>query len=303
MRSPTSALTVGLLPARRVSAPDTHAKITRRPIVTDRGPLPESARPPGTSEGPLRSICSTERAPRWVLRWSARECGLTHGEAQLLPAVGDVDPDCAARAELAVEQHRGQRVVDLALDRAAQRPGAELGLVAVLGEPVDRGLGELDARCPGRAAAAGVLQQQIGDLVQLLGVEPAEDDDLVDPVEELGPEVLAQRGASPARAAAPRRPRRRRRRSPAHPRSPVMSSDPRLLVMIDHGVLEVDGAALGVGQPAVVEHLQQRVEHVRVGLLDLVEQQHRVRAPAHRLGQLSRPPRGRRSREARRPAG
>ena len=53
------------------------------------------------------------------------------------------------------------------------------------------------------------------------------------------------------------------------------------------GVAEVDRAALPVGQPALVEHLQQHVEHVRVRLLDLVEQHHRVRPPAHRLGQLT----------------
>ena len=39
-----------------------------------------------------------------------------------------------------------------------------------------------------------------------------------------------------------------------------------------HGVLEVDRAALAVGQAAVVHHLQQDVEDVGVGLLDLVEQ-------------------------------
>src|SRR6185437_12963982 len=38
-----------------------------------------------------------------------------------------------------------------------------------------------------------------------------------------------------------------------------------------HRVLEVHDPALAVGQPAVLEHLQQRVEDVRVGLLDLVE--------------------------------
>jgi hypothetical protein len=42
----------------------------------------------------------------------------------------------------------------------------------------------------------------------------------------------------------------------------------------DERVAEVDRAALAVGQPAVVEHLQQHVEHVRVRLLDLVEQDH-----------------------------
>jgi hypothetical protein len=47
------------------------------------------------------------------------------------------------------------------------------------------------------------------------------------------------------------------------------------------------GAALAVGQPAVVEHLQQDVEDVRVRLLHLVEQHDGVRPAAHRLGQLA----------------
>ena len=45
-------------------------------------------------------------------------------------------------------------------------------------------------------------------------------------------------------------------------------------------LLEVDRAALGVGQPAVVEQLQQDVEHLGVRLLDLVEQDDRSRAGA-----------------------
>ena len=36
---------------------------------------------------------------------------------------------------------------------------------------------------------------------------------------------------------------------------------------------------------STVEHLQQYVEHVAVGLLDLVEQHHLVGTAAHRLGQ------------------
>ena len=53
----------------------------------------------------------------------------------------------------------------------------------------------------------------------------------------------------------------------------------------DDRVGEVDRAALAVGQPAVVEHLQQDVEDVAVGFLDLVEQHHLVGPPPHRLGQ------------------
>ena len=56
----------------------------------------------------------------------------------------------------------------------------------------------------------------------------------------------------------------------------------------DHDrVAEVDRAPLGVGQPAVLQDLQQDVEDVRVRLLDLVEQQHAVRLAAHGLGELA----------------
>ena len=50
---------------------------------------------------------------------------------------------------------------------------------------------------------------------------------------------------------------------------------------------EVHGAALGIGEAAVVEHLQQQIEHLRVGLLHLIEQQHRVGPAPHRLGELT----------------
>ena len=53
----------------------------------------------------------------------------------------------------------------------------------------------------------------------------------------------------------------------------------------DEHVAEIDRAALAVGQPPVVEHLQQDVEHVRMRLLDLVEQNDLIGPAAHRLGQ------------------
>ena len=55
----------------------------------------------------------------------------------------------------------------------------------------------------------------------------------------------------------------------------------------DDGVAEVDGPALRVGEPAVVQHLEQDVEHIGVGLFDLVEQQHRVGLAPYRLGELA----------------
>ena len=43
--------------------------------------------------------------------------------------------------------------------------------------------------------------------------------------------------------------------------------------------------ALPVGQPAIVEHLQQHVEHVRMRLLDLVEEHDLIGPAPHRFGQ------------------
>ena len=56
----------------------------------------------------------------------------------------------------------------------------------------------------------------------------------------------------------------------------------------DHdGVLEVDRAALRIGEAAVVEDLEEDVEDVGVRLLDLVEEEHGIRVPADLLGELA----------------
>ena len=53
-----------------------------------------------------------------------------------------------------------------------------------------------------------------------------------------------------------------------------------------HGIAEIHRPALAIGQPAVVQQLQQHIEDLRVGLFDLIEQHHAVRPPAHRFGEL-----------------
>ena len=53
----------------------------------------------------------------------------------------------------------------------------------------------------------------------------------------------------------------------------------------DDDVTEVRLAAVVVGERAVIHDLQQQVEHVRMRLLDFIEQQHAVRMLGDRLGQ------------------
>ena len=55
----------------------------------------------------------------------------------------------------------------------------------------------------------------------------------------------------------------------------------------DDGVAEVHQASVAVGEPAFVQHLQEQVEHIGMGLLYLVEQHDGVRMATHTLGELS----------------
>ena len=119
------------------------------------------------------------------------------------------------------------------------------------------------------------VQLNVDDAGEVVGAQRGEHDDLVEPVQELGLERL-----------------------PHHPhhglllefglqalvgqvlRTQVAGHD-------QNHVAKVDRAALTVGEPSVIEHLQQNVEHLGVRLLDLVEQDHRVRTPPHRFGELT----------------
>ena len=56
----------------------------------------------------------------------------------------------------------------------------------------------------------------------------------------------------------------------------------------DDGVGEIHGAALGIVDLALVQDLQQDIHHIGMGLFDLIEQHHAVRAAADLFGQLTR---------------
>ena len=131
----------------------------------------------------------------------------------------------------------------------------------------------------GAQPSGEAVDEELRDLDQLFFRQRAEDDDLVDAVDELRSEVLPKDVHQILLQPLERFVR------------------PRLLLNAvrtqvrghDHDrVLEVDGAPLRVGEAAVVENLEQDVEDVWMRLLDLVEQQHRIGPPPHLLRQLSR---------------
>ena len=55
----------------------------------------------------------------------------------------------------------------------------------------------------------------------------------------------------------------------------------------EDGVPEGDGPPLGIREAAILHDLQEHVEGVRMGLLDLVQEDHRVGVPPDLLGELA----------------
>ncbi len=100
-------------------------------------------------------------------------------------ALGVHDHDVTG-AQLAEEDLLRQRVLDLALDRATQRTRAQHRVVALLGQQLLGGLGQLDAHVPVLEALVDLADHQVDDLEDVVLAELREDDHVVDAVENSG---------------------------------------------------------------------------------------------------------------------
>ena len=106
-------------------------------------------------------------------------------------------------------------------------------------------------------------------------LQPVEDDHLVEPVQELRPEMAADDVHHPVHQRPVHRGFACLRK---HFAAEIGGHD-------KDRVAEIHRPAVPVGQASVVEHLEQHVEDIGMRLLHLVEQHDLVGAPAHRLGQ------------------
>ena len=89
-----------------------------------------------------------------------------------MPAAVDVDLDSVAYAELAAEQMLGQRVLDPLLDQPFERPGAERGIVAFVGEQLFRRVGDLHAQAALGKAFSQMSELHFDDPRKLLSLRP-----------------------------------------------------------------------------------------------------------------------------------
>src|SRR5690625_29476 len=209
-------------------------------------------------------------------RGGSARCGGPGLGAEDEPALrAPVDGDGRPVGDLAAEHELGELVADLALHQAAQRAGAVRGVVALEGEPLRRGRGDLELDPALGEPVAQPVDLQLDDGAELVEAERVEDDDVVEPVEELRLERLAHRAHHGLVLGL-----LGHRLVDEELRAEVRGED-------DDDVAEVHGAPLAVGEPAVVEQLEEDVEDLGVGLLHLVEQDDGVGPAAHRLGELA----------------
>ena len=181
--------------------------------------------------------------------------------------------------QVAGEDGAGNERLGVALQVALERTRTVDRVIPVFDDERLGGVGHLKVQRAVSQAAAQGGDEIVDDVRQVVARERTEHEDLVQTVEELRPEGAAQlrlhvlagvRGDLPVRTDAVEQ---------------VLAAEVRR--EDDDRVLEVHRAALTVRDTAVVQDLQQDVEHVRVRLFDLIKQHDGVRLAAHGLGELA----------------
>ena len=173
------------------------------------------------------------------------------------------------------QQLLGQRLLDVVLDHAGHRPRTHLHIVATLGKPragfrLDH---ELDAT--GFELGLELEHELVDDALDNLALQRLELDDRIQTVAEFrreaAPDGLHAIGTAVARIETDT--------TAGHGFRTGVGRHHQ-----DH-VAEIGFATVVVGELAVVHDLQQQIEDIRMRLLDLVEQYHRMRLFGHRLGE------------------
>src|SRR2546428_189642 len=101
-----------------------------------------------------------------------------------------VDLDRIAIANGAIEDATGDTVLDLPLDDALEGACSKLRVVAHLSQQVSCSVGELQCDVPLGQAWAQAIDLDVHDVLHLLARDLMEDNDLINPVDELRAEAL-----------------------------------------------------------------------------------------------------------------
>ena len=107
------------------------------------------------------------------------------------------DLDQRSVGDLAGDQRPADPGLEGALEEALQRPGAVDRVVALAGDVLPRRVRELELHPAAGEPAAEVLEEEPDDLPDLVEAERLEEHHVVDPIQELRPEVTLVLEAEP----------------------------------------------------------------------------------------------------------
>src|SRR5688572_8618533 len=137
---------------------------------------------------------SPGRLSRGLVPGGLRGSANQHLLVEFEPGVAaDVDDDAVAFAELALEHPQRQRIENAALDGALERAGPVHRIVTFGDDELARRFGQLDMDLAILEPLQQAAELNVDDLLHMIEPERVEEDDLVNPVDEFRPEVLAQR--------------------------------------------------------------------------------------------------------------
>lgn len=183
------------------------------------------------------------------------------------------------RVKVAGENLSRDESLKAALQISAKRSCAVNGIESAVDDELLGGVGNLESEALVRKTLLEGVEHDIDDALEVVFCQRTEEYRLVKTVEELGTEAAAQL---------------------VHNALARLLGDVAVLVDAveqilatevrckdNYRVLEVHGASLTVGYTAVIEHLKQDVEYIRMRLFNLIEQHDRIGLAAYRLGQLT----------------
>ena len=165
------------------------------------------------------------------------------------------------------------------MDESLQGTRAEARVVAVFHDIALRLRAQLYAESPVRKAPIDILQDQRRDLFDILSRERLKENDLIEPVQEFGPEGGVQLLHNELLRLLRDLPLR------VNPLQKILRSDIR--GQDNDGIFEIHCSSLGIRDPTVIQHLQKDIEDIRMRLLDLIEEDHGVGLSPDRLRELS----------------
>ena len=99
--------------------------------------------------------------------------------------------DCLSVQNISGQKFLSQRVLDIFLDNPLQRAGSVGRIIAFLSQPAERAVVHIEGDLAILQKAAEPLELDLDDVAHLRPLQPVEQDNLIQPVQELGPEVPA----------------------------------------------------------------------------------------------------------------